>query len=282
MTLWMNRMHDLLDAVVLAVISQRNRAACRMRRRRARRRTRTTSSSSASTDSRAGRMEDPYLPVPTLRRLAASGAIARTMRPVDPTVTWANHTSMITGVTPAQHGVIFNGLLIRKPGVAPVVEPWRDKHELVHSRTLYDAAHEKGLTTAQVDWVAILNAPSITWEFPERPDPEGSDRAGGRQGRHPLAGRSRRLRLEEHPLAGSDLDDGGGAHHQAAPPQPDAVSPAQPGFDPAPLRAADAGRHGRDGPPRHAGRDDPAGRAGQRHRRRAPRCSSCPTTASRR
>jgi predicted AlkP superfamily pyrophosphatase or phosphodiesterase len=118
-------------------------------------------------------MEDPYLPVPTLRRLAASGAIARTMRPVDPTVTWANHTSMITGVTPAQHGVIFNGLLIRKPGVAPVVEPWRDRREMVHSRTLYDAAHEKGLTTAQVDWVAILNAPSITWEFPERPDPKG-------------------------------------------------------------------------------------------------------------
>ena len=118
-------------------------------------------------------MEDPYLPVPTLRRLAASGASARTMRPVDPTVTWANHTSMITGVTPGQHGVIFNGLLIREPGVAPVVEPWRDKQELVHGRTLYDAAHEKGLTTAQVDWVAILNAPSITWEFPERPDPKG-------------------------------------------------------------------------------------------------------------
>src|SRR6186713_1684195 len=99
-------------------------------------------------------MDDPYLPVPTLRRLAASGASARTMRPVDPTVTWANHTSMITGVTPAQHGVIFNGLLIRKPGVAPGVEPWRDKSEMVHSRTLYDAAHEKELTSAQVDWVA--------------------------------------------------------------------------------------------------------------------------------
>ena len=119
-------------------------------------------------------MDDPYLPVPTLRRLAASGASARTMRPVDPTVTWANHTSMITGVTPGQHGVIFNGLLIRKPGEAPVVEPWRDKREMVHSRTLYDAAQEKGLTSAQVDWVAILNAPSITWEFPERPDPKGA------------------------------------------------------------------------------------------------------------
>jgi predicted AlkP superfamily pyrophosphatase or phosphodiesterase len=118
-------------------------------------------------------MDDPYLPVPTLRRLAASGAIAKSMRPVDPTVTWANHTSMITGVPPAQHGVIFNGLLIRKPGAAPIVEPWRDKRELVHGRTLYDAAHEKGLTTAQVDWVAIQNAPTITWEFPERPDPKG-------------------------------------------------------------------------------------------------------------
>jgi len=118
-------------------------------------------------------VDDPYLPLPTLRRLAGSGAIAKSMRPVNPTVTWANHTSMITGVPPAGHGVIFNGLLVRKPGVAPVVEPWRDKSELVHGRTLYDAAHEKGLTTAQVDWVAIQNAPTITWEFPERPDPKG-------------------------------------------------------------------------------------------------------------
>lgn len=116
-------------------------------------------------------LEDPYLPIPTLRRLAATGAVARGMRPVNPTVTWANHTSMVTGVTPAKHGVIFNGLLIREPGVPPRVEPWRDKKELVRVRTLYDAAHDRGLTTAQVDWVAIQNAPTITWEFAERPPP---------------------------------------------------------------------------------------------------------------
>ena len=121
----------------------------------------------------ASALDDPYLPVPALRKLAAAGVAARTMRPVDPTVTWANHTSMVTGVPPAQHGVIYNGLLIREPGVAPRTEPWRDKSELVHARTVYDAAHEKGLTTAQVDWVAIQNAPTITWEFPERPDPKG-------------------------------------------------------------------------------------------------------------
>jgi len=116
-------------------------------------------------------LDDPYLPVPALRRLAERGAMTKAMRPVDPTVTWANHTSMVTGVAPAKHGVIFNGLLVREPGVPPRVEPWRDKKEMVHARTLYDAAHEAGLTTAQVDWVAIWNAPTITWEFRERPEP---------------------------------------------------------------------------------------------------------------
>ncbi len=29
------------------------------------------------------------------------------------------------------------------------------------------------MTTAQVDWVAIYNAPAITWEFRERPEPGG-------------------------------------------------------------------------------------------------------------
>jgi predicted AlkP superfamily pyrophosphatase or phosphodiesterase len=119
-------------------------------------------------------MDDPHLPVPTLRRLAARGATAKGMRPVNPTVTWPNHTSMVTGVTPSRHGVLFNGILVRQPGMPPRIEPWRDKKEMVRVRTLYDAAHEAGLTSAQVDWVAIQNAPTVTWEFPERPDPRGA------------------------------------------------------------------------------------------------------------
>ena len=116
-------------------------------------------------------LDDPYLPVPTLRRLAAQGAVAKGMKAVNPTVTWPNHTSMVTGVTPAKHGVLFNGILMREPGLPPRVEPWRDKAEMVKVPTLYDAAHQRGLTTAQVDWVAIQNATTVTWEFAERPNP---------------------------------------------------------------------------------------------------------------
>jgi predicted AlkP superfamily pyrophosphatase or phosphodiesterase len=53
------------------------------------------------------------------------------------------------------------------------VEPWVDKDVLVQAPTLYDVAHAAGLTTAQVDWVAIQNAKTITWAFPERPTGTG-------------------------------------------------------------------------------------------------------------
>jgi predicted AlkP superfamily pyrophosphatase or phosphodiesterase len=117
-------------------------------------------------------LHDRSVPLPNLRRLAQNGAIADGMEVVNPAVTWPNHTSMVTGVTPARHGMLYNGLPVRgKPGEPLRVEPWRDKSELVLAPTLYDLAHSAGLTTAEVDWVAILNAPTITWTFPEVPRP---------------------------------------------------------------------------------------------------------------
>ena len=115
-------------------------------------------------------LKDPRLPIPTLRWLAREGAVAESMQPVNPTVTWPNHTAIVTGVDVSQHRVMFNGLLERpeKDG-APKIESWRDKDVMVHSPTIYDAAHDAGLTTAQVDWVAIYNAKTIDWKFPELP-----------------------------------------------------------------------------------------------------------------
>ena len=119
-------------------------------------------------------LDNPKLPIPTLRKLAREGAIATSMRPVNPTVTWPNHTAIVTGVEPEEHQVLYNGLLLRSEGGAkPLIEPWRDKEQMVHAQTIYDAAYEAGLTTAQVDWVAIYRAKTITWQFPELPDPEG-------------------------------------------------------------------------------------------------------------
>jgi predicted AlkP superfamily pyrophosphatase or phosphodiesterase len=115
-------------------------------------------------------LQDPKLPVPNLRKFMAEGASAERLIPVNPTVTWPNHTSMVTGVEPAKHSVLYNGLLLRGPErEVPRVEPWRDKAEMVQAPTIYDIAHKAGLTTAQVDWVAIQNPGTITWSFAERP-----------------------------------------------------------------------------------------------------------------
>src|SRR5262249_34225339 len=108
-------------------------------------------------------LEDPALPIPTLRKLAAQGSTARRMTAVNPTVTWPNHTAMVTGVDSSKHGLLANGTIMRAPDTGTVrVEPWIPKDKMVRVPTLYDAAHHAGLTTAQVDWVAIYKAPTIT------------------------------------------------------------------------------------------------------------------------
>ena len=97
------------------------------------------------------------------------------MIPVNPTVTWPNHTSMVTGVRPERHTVLYNGWAVRgAEGERLRTEAHVPKTELVKGTTVYDLAHQAGLTTAEVDWVAIENAPTITYAFTEYSNPEGA------------------------------------------------------------------------------------------------------------
>jgi len=112
-------------------------------------------------------LDDPKLPIPTLRGLIKNGVTAR-MTTVNPTVTWPNHTTMVTGVRSDEHGLLANGTIVPTGAWPPVkVDPMIEKEKMVHVPTVYDAAHAAGLTTAQVDWVAIHKASGITWAFSE-------------------------------------------------------------------------------------------------------------------
>ncbi len=118
----------------------------------------------------AALLHDPLLPVPTLHALMAGGSYTQSMRPVNPTVTWPNHTSMVTGVTPAKHGLIANGEITDQRTGKPIhVEFHAEKAQLVRVPTVYDRAHEAGLVTAEMDWVAIEHASTIDWSFFEQP-----------------------------------------------------------------------------------------------------------------
>ncbi|MBS1822853.1 MAG: alkaline phosphatase family protein [Acidobacteria bacterium] len=119
-------------------------------------------------------LSDPQLPAPTLHKLMKMGAYATSMKPINPTVTWPNHTAMVSGVNASRHHVIVNGLIVnQRTDTPPKIEPHTPRSELVAVPTVYDAAHKAGLVTAEVDWVAIEKADGITWRFTEYSDSHG-------------------------------------------------------------------------------------------------------------
>lgn len=114
-------------------------------------------------------LDDPKAEMPNIRRLAAEGARAEKMMTSMPTVTWPNHTTLVTGVTPAKHGVLGNAVLDREKGalIPLVVDPIYNKDELVRAPTVYDVAKQAGLKTAALVWPATRGARTLDWTMPD-------------------------------------------------------------------------------------------------------------------
>ena len=114
-------------------------------------------------------LDDPKAEMPTIRALAAAGARASGMKVTTPSVTWPSHTTLVTGVNPARHGVIGNNYLDRGTGkrVRLLFDPVYDKDEIVKVPTLYDLAKANGYTTAAIRWPASRNAKTLDWTMPD-------------------------------------------------------------------------------------------------------------------
>jgi len=117
-------------------------------------------------------LDDPKAPIPMVRELAKSGSFAEGgMRVSNPSVTWPNHTSIITGVRPEKHGVLANGVLVRgAPGSPVTIDGKRDQHELVRVPTILDIAHAAGLRTAEINWPCMRGSKSLDDSFADVPD----------------------------------------------------------------------------------------------------------------
>ncbi len=116
--------------------------------------------------------DDPKAQLPVLRKLAAEGARAKKMLCSFPTVTWPNHTTLVTGVVPAKHGVISNSIFDRKTlkNVTYLCDPVYDMADLVKAPTIFDVAHAAGLKTAGVCWPATRHAKTLDWTIPDMMD----------------------------------------------------------------------------------------------------------------
>src|SRR5580658_79649 len=101
--------------------------------------------------------------VPNLRRFLKEGSYAEGVVGVVPTVTYPSHTTLVTGVWPAEHGITDNNTF--DPGLP--IESWYWYASDIRVRTLWDAAHQAGLVTASVSWPVTVDAQSIDYLIPE-------------------------------------------------------------------------------------------------------------------
>lgn len=103
------------------------------------------------------------LKVPNLRAFMTDGAYAGGVRGVLPTLTYPSHTTLLTGASPAKHGIIdnttFDPLLRNERG-------WYWYAEDIRVPTLWDAAAAAQLTTANIYWPVSVGA-AITYNLPQ-------------------------------------------------------------------------------------------------------------------
>lgn len=97
------------------------------------------------------------LDIPALRSLVREGSYAERVITVNPTVTNPNHTSLVTGVSPARHAVFNNrpfSPTAKLPGSYSL-------YSSIKAPTLWSAAKAEGLKTASLYWPVTRNSDHI-------------------------------------------------------------------------------------------------------------------------
>lgn len=112
---------------------------------------------------RADALTSPGLVLPTLRALARDGAFARGVVGVVPTITYPSHTTLVTGVTPAVHGIYTNRIF----------DPERRSQDAwywyagdVKVPSLPLAIQARGFPVAAISWPASVGL-DVDFLFPE-------------------------------------------------------------------------------------------------------------------
>lgn len=98
---------------------------------------------------------DSRWPAPCLQSLCRQGASARAVYSVFPSITYANHTSLITGVSPARHGIDCNVDFDWNTGPTP---GWNWEASRIQAPTLWELARRRKLSTAAFSWPVSVGA----------------------------------------------------------------------------------------------------------------------------
>ncbi|HEY5956776.1 MAG TPA: alkaline phosphatase family protein [Polyangiaceae bacterium] len=117
-----------------------------------------------------GLMPDNYLhpeahglSVPILRWMVKQGAVSEGVQSVFPTLTYPSHTSLVTGVNPARHGIMSNRAF---DPLDNELEAWRWYAEDIKSDPIWRLTEQRGYPTALLYWPVTVGA-KVSWLLPE-------------------------------------------------------------------------------------------------------------------
>lgn len=110
---------------------------------------------------------DERYPCPNLRRLCAEGSYADEVRPVFPSITYANHTSLVTGVPPRQHNILSNTIFQPPASATPgPTRAYNVESQKIKALPLWTRAHRQNLKVTSFSWPVTVGA-DIDWNVPE-------------------------------------------------------------------------------------------------------------------
>jgi predicted AlkP superfamily pyrophosphatase or phosphodiesterase len=104
------------------------------------------------------------LKIPRLRRILREGAHAQGVRGVLPTVTYPSHTTLLTGVWPAKHGIYSN---VSFDPFEDNMAGWKWYSEDIQTPTLWEIAAHAGMDVGSVSWPVSVGAPGVKYLVPE-------------------------------------------------------------------------------------------------------------------
>lgn len=104
------------------------------------------------------------LKIPNLRRFISEGAHAEGVVGVVPTITYPSHTTLVTGVWPAEHGIYSNNTF---DPLQENLAGWYWYAQDEKAMTLWQAADAAGIVTASVNWPVTVSAPGVRYNLAE-------------------------------------------------------------------------------------------------------------------
>ncbi len=97
-----------------------------------------------------------------IRALMAGGSYAKGVNSVFPSMTYPSHTTIVTGVQPAKHGIYYNNMY--EPNGPTGKMYWNDSS--IKVPTVWAAAKQKGMTVAALFWPVSADAP-VDYNIPD-------------------------------------------------------------------------------------------------------------------